>query len=188
MLAVRWLSPDASLEASLVIRVTDVVNRAYEPAGDGLWSAPLRRTTLEGTREAIAGGTVAIVEIDGEIVGAVQSQRDGAAAWFGVLAVDPSHAGRGVGTALVTFAEDEARAGGARTMELEVLSADPPLAHLERLAAWYTRRGYREVSRTRLASAPTSARPALIVACDAVLMRRFLSAPADPRAAGEPMG
>ena len=188
MLAVRWLSPDASLEASLVIRVTDVVNRAYEPAGDGLWSEPLRRTTLEGTFEAVAAGAVAVAEIGGEIVGAVRSQRDGGTAWFEMLAVDPSHAGRGVGTALVTFVEDEARSGGARTMELEVLSADPPLAYLGRLAAWYTRRGYREVSRTRLASSPTSERPALIVTCDAVLMRRFLPAPADPRATCGPMG
>jgi predicted N-acetyltransferase YhbS len=177
MLVVRWLPPGAARDPSVVARVTDVVVRAYEPAGVGLWSEPRPRTSDERTREAIAEGEIAVAELDGEIVGVVRSVRDDAeVAWFGPLAVEPRHARHGIGDALVAFVEEETCAAGARVMELEVLSADPPLAQLAWLPAWYARRGYREVSRTPLERS-SPGRPDLLVRCDEIVMRRPLSSP-----------
>ncbi|KAI0396455.1 acyl-CoA N-acyltransferase [Xylariaceae sp. FL0594] len=58
-------------------------------------------------------------------------------AWLSVLAVSPAHQGRGIGAAVLRWAEEHARnAWGKARLELNVLSSRAPLL------AWYRSRGY----------------------------------------------
>jgi ribosomal protein S18 acetylase RimI-like enzyme len=174
--AVRWLPPAAADDAALVARVTDVVNRAYRLAEIDLWTKDIPRTDDDGTAASIRDGETAVAEIDDVVVGAVRVRAlDADTWWFGALGVDPAWAGRGVGRALVDFVEREATVAGARAVRLEVLHATPPLEHLERLARWYERRGYREVGRARVAERHPHDAASLTVACDVVEMVRAVA-------------
>ncbi|HEX6843506.1 MAG TPA: GNAT family N-acetyltransferase [Actinomycetota bacterium] len=179
MLTVRWLRPAEADDAELVAHVVDVVNRAYRLAEIDLWTKDIPRTDEADTAESIRDGETAVAESDGVIVGALRAKAlDADTWWFGALGVDPRHAGRGVGRTLVDFVEEEAAGAGARTMRLEVLEADPPLDHLVRLAAWYERRGYREVGRARVAERFADDADSLTKACDVVELVRDLPTPA----------
>ncbi|CAN5517774.1 GNAT family N-acetyltransferase [soil metagenome] len=82
-------------------------------------------------------GTVLLAEREGHLLGCIQLTRAGGEAHFGMFAVDPALQAGGVGSALLTHAEDLARSWGCSTMDLEVI------AQRELLIAYYERRGYR---------------------------------------------
>lgn len=68
---------------------------------------------------------------------------DGATAWLGLLAVDVSRKGQGLGTLVLRYAEEYAfRELGARRLEFDVVNTR------ERLIAWYVRRGYEPTGKT----------------------------------------
>ncbi|CAM5656605.1 GNAT family N-acetyltransferase OS=Streptomyces tendae OX=1932 GN=GUR47_28915 PE=4 SV=1 [Streptomyces tendae] len=78
------------------------------------------------------------VERDGRIVACCQLEHRGAHAYFGMFAVSPALQGEGLGRAIITEAERQARATwGATEMHMTVISVR------EDLIAWYERRGYR---------------------------------------------
>jgi GNAT superfamily N-acetyltransferase len=109
-------------------------------------------------------------------VGSVQTRAiDGETAWFGGLAVEPARAGRGIGGALVRFAENRARTAGARTMELELLVPLDGHPHKELLAAWHGRLGYREVDCRALADEYPEVIPFLAVPAEISVMRKPLA-------------
>jgi ribosomal protein S18 acetylase RimI-like enzyme len=169
MLSVRWLTAADADDPAVVARVVEVVNRAYALAEIDLWTKDIPRTDPDETARAIRDGQTAVAKTNGAIVGAIRARAiDARTWWFGALGVDPAYGGHGVGRALVDFVEDQAAASGARTMRLEVLAAEPPLEHLDRLARWYERRGYREVGRRRVAEAHPDDARFLTKACDVV--------------------
>jgi GNAT superfamily N-acetyltransferase len=88
---------------------------------------------------------------------------------LGLLAAARDATGRGVGGALVAFAEETSRARGATTMRLELLvprtGVHPEKA---RLHAWYTRLGYRVTGRDEFAAGHPGMAPWLAVPCDIV--------------------
>ncbi|KAI1371612.1 acyl-CoA N-acyltransferase [Hypoxylon crocopeplum] len=74
--------------------------------------------------------------------GSVRRLEDGSA-WFGMLAVDVSRQGRGLGSKVLAWAEQHARREwGARRLEFDVVCTRTDLI------AWYTRRGYRATGKT----------------------------------------
>jgi GNAT superfamily N-acetyltransferase len=96
-------------------------------------------------------------------------QPDAATGEFGVLAVARDATGRGVGQALVDFAEATARARGATVMRLELLVPREGMHPAkERLHAWYSRLGYRAIRRGDFAAAYPEAALWLAVPCDLV--------------------
>jgi GNAT superfamily N-acetyltransferase len=78
------------------------------------------------------------------LVGCARVQQlDAARAELGLVSVVPDGWGNGVGGALVEAAEERARAFGATTMELRVLTpADGVHDQKLKLRAWYERLGY----------------------------------------------
>lgn len=72
---------------------------------------------------------------------AVTKRTDGAA-YFGTFAVRPRAQGSGIGTRMLTAAEEHARVAGAARMEMTVL------AQRSDLLAWYARRGYQATGET----------------------------------------
>jgi ribosomal protein S18 acetylase RimI-like enzyme len=103
---------------------------------------------LAGYTESLARGEVLVAEWDGKVVGylglhppfPVPSNRH-----VGILdvAVHPDCHGRGIGTALLRYAEERAREWGMRKLSLRVLATNPGAQRL------YERMGYQEEGRLR---------------------------------------
>ena len=74
----------------------------------------------------------------GRLVASVYVEVRGARGYFGMLSVDPSEQGNGLGRKMVEAAEAYCRAKGCRAMDLTVLSLRPELPPL------YRKLGYRE--------------------------------------------
>lgn len=84
-----------------------------------------------------------VAESEGRLVGCcVMSARDGVG-YFGTFAVSPALQGGGVGSALLSAAEQRARELGLPAVEMTVLSVR------EELIAYYERRGYSRTGETR---------------------------------------
>ena len=102
---------------------------------------------------------------------------------FGLLAVVRDATGRGVGRALVDFAEAAARERGATVMRLELLvPRDGTHPAKERLHAWYSRLGYVAVRRDDFAVAYPEAALWLAVPCDLVGYAKPLGRASERRA------
>jgi len=114
-----------------------LVNRAYEVEeffvdGD--------RTTAAEIETLIRKGTFLVLE-QGPILAAavyVDTQRENAG-YIGMLSVEPSLQGMGLGTRLVRIAEAMCEAMGASSVRLRIVNLR------EELARWYRSLGYREV-------------------------------------------
>ncbi|MFF9110073.1 GNAT family N-acetyltransferase [Streptomyces sp. NPDC014805] len=99
-----------------------------------------QRTDPEGVLEVIKSpdSRLLTVERDGEIVACCQLEHRGTYAYFGMFAVRPTAQGGGLGKAVITEAERQARdIWGAQEMHMTVISVR------DDLIAWYERRGYR---------------------------------------------
>lgn len=174
-LAVDRLSKRSGEDADLLGRLVRLINDAYATAEEGLWLSGVARTDPDQTSGAIAVGRVLVAHLDGVLAGTIQTQgMDGHDPSFGTLAVDAAFNGRGVGSALVQRVELEAAALGAKSMRLEVLVTNPPHPHLERLASWYSRLGYREVGRTGLLEISPHEVAFLARPCEVSLMQKTL--------------
>lgn len=89
-------------------------------------------------RQYMNVGTFLLAEAAGVCVGCVYVQLLGDRSYLGLLSVDPSRQGLGLGRKLVAAAEAFAREMGARAMDLRVVSAR------SELLPFYHRVGYRE--------------------------------------------
>jgi len=103
-------------------------------------------TFLDGTRTDAAGlaammqkGQFLVAEQrPGHIIASVYIELRGTRAYFGMLAVDPSQQGKGVGRVMVEAAEDHCREQGCSAMDITVLSLRPELP------PYYRKLGYVE--------------------------------------------
>jgi ribosomal protein S18 acetylase RimI-like enzyme len=103
-------------------------------------------TFLDGTRTEEAGvaammkkGCFLVAdEGDSRIVASVYIELRGTRGYFGMLAVDPSQQGRGLGRLMVEAAEEHCREQGCTAMDISVLSLRPELP------PYYRKLGYVE--------------------------------------------
>jgi GNAT superfamily N-acetyltransferase len=176
VIVVELLPAEAADDVAVVDSIVDVVNRAYTTAEAELWRRPLPRTDADETRTAIANGEVAVARLDGAIVGSLFVRLlDVDTGWFGALGVDPTFGGRGIGGRLVEYAEQRALAAGARTMQLELLVPARPIAHTDRLEAWYSALGYRETESRELAELDPTCIDDALVEIRVSVMRKSLA-------------
>lgn len=105
-----------------------------------------RRTGPDEIGAILADPAQAILverQADGSLLASVVLAREGDAAWLGMLAVQPSQQGGGIGRRVVAAAEDWARRHwGATRMRMKVI------VQRAELIAWYQRRGYRPTGET----------------------------------------
>jgi GNAT superfamily N-acetyltransferase len=124
--------------------VVRIINAAYEHGEAGIWEAGWTRTTLADVEAMIAAGEIAVMRVEGRVVGSVRIRRlDEQTAELGMLSVDPGAMGTGAGRALLAFAEQH---HGTPFMQLELLVPHAPHPHKQRLHEWYSRLGYRLVT------------------------------------------
>jgi N-acetylglutamate synthase-like GNAT family acetyltransferase len=170
-LAVRLVPSEANDDTRLVEELTDLVNRVYAVAEEGLWVDGATRTTAREMRELIADTQIAVATVGGQVAGCVRiDQLDADTGEFGTLAVTPDHRGSGVGGTLVRFAEERSRMHGATTMRLELLVPREWLhPSKELLKAWYTGMGYRLVDTANMDAAYPHLAPLLATPCDLLI-------------------
>ena len=186
---VAMLPASVADDVDLVDALCRVVNSAYESAEVGVWRGTYLRTSVTELSAAVRAGLVAVARVDGRVVGSIcMRQLDVTTGWFGMLAVDPSLGGQGLGRKLVAFAERRSMSAGMTQMQLELLAPiEVDIAHLRLLAQWYQRLGYREVARASLADNEPEAVPFLAVPCQIVVQVKPLAPDApQPRARSLP--
>jgi GNAT superfamily N-acetyltransferase len=145
-ISIRVLDRSDSLE-----RLTELLHRAYAPLGARSLNYTAVDQSVADTAQRISRGVCAVATVADAIMGTVtvcggpfaQSRcawyREPHVAFAQQFAVEPSYQRRGIGSALMTWAEAWARERGYR--ELAVDTAEPALD----LVAYYERRGHRRV-------------------------------------------
>lgn len=147
------------MTASLTVRVAEaadvdsllaLVHSAYRgPSGRRGWTSEADlidgpRTTRSLLAADVADPAITVL-VAGDLVGcaAVTLAEGATTASFGMFAVHPDAQAGGVGSTLLTAAEQTARERGATTMEMCVIDRRPELL------AWYERRGYVRTGESR---------------------------------------
>ena len=139
--------------------VARIINAAYHAGEPGIWRDGWTRTTAAAVEQLIDAAEIAVARGgEGRVIGSVRVRRlDEETAELGMLSVDPEAFGTGAGRALLAFAEQH---HGTAFMQLELLvPRDAPHPQKERLHAWYSRVGYRQIS-VRTFDEPLLAGPA----------------------------
>jgi GNAT superfamily N-acetyltransferase len=175
-IAVELLSAEASREVALVEQLTDLINRVYAVAEQGLWRDGATRTTASEISGLIAAGEIAVAAHGGEIVGSVRIHDVAAdASEFGILVADPEQRGIGIGVALLDFVEARGRERGLRAMQLELLvPREWEHPSKEFLKAWYGRRGYRVIRTGTIEDQHPQLAPLLATPCDMLVYEKPL--------------
>ena len=96
------------------------------------------RTHAGEVRAYMEKGSFLVLEEAGALAGCVYLERRGDRGYFGLLAVDPAHKGKGLGRRLVAAAEDELRRAGCRAVDIQVVNLRAELP------PFYRRLGYEE--------------------------------------------
>jgi N-acetylglutamate synthase-like GNAT family acetyltransferase len=97
------------------------------------------RTNPDEIARLLETGAFLLAERDGRLVACVYVESRGERGYFGMLSVDPSRQGEGLGRRLVDAAEDRCRTGGCRLVEIHVVDVR------EELPPFYRRLGYADV-------------------------------------------
>src|SRR5512139_2934602 len=141
---IQLLPSTAGADAALVAGLTDLVNRVYEVAGEGLWRDGAVRTTAGEMAGLVRAGEIAVARMGDRIVGSVRVQRlESGEGEFAMLATEPGCRGAGIGRRLVEFAERLSHERGLAMMQLELLSPQRwTHPFKDYLDGWYTRMGY----------------------------------------------
>lgn len=112
------------------------------------------RTDAPEVREKMTHGAFVVLEdADGTLAGSVYVTANESVGYFGMLSIDPSRQGQGLGTRLILEAEERCRRAGCRTMELEVVNLRTELPPFYRRFG-YTETGTRPFSETERISRP----------------------------------
>jgi N-acetylglutamate synthase-like GNAT family acetyltransferase len=96
------------------------------------------RINLEQVLGRFTSGEFLVVQEDGAMAGCVYIEPRGERSYLGLLSIDPSRQGSGLGSRLVAAAEERSRELGSRFMDLQIVNLR------EELPAFYRRLGYVE--------------------------------------------
>ena len=120
----------------------------------------LEESLVEYVRD-LAWAETWVAEVGGPIVGLLALRHHGAdSSEIHVMAVSPTHHGRGIGTALLCRAEDALRARGVQYLQVKTLGPSRPDEPYARTRGFYSRMGFRPLEENLLWGA---ANPCLIM-------------------------
>src|SRR5688500_10170128 len=123
-------------EASDARQIMAVINSAFRVAEEFFCFED--RITLEEVERLFTTGTVLVTEIDRVLVGCVYVELRGDRSYLGLLSVDPSQQQGGLGSLLMTAAENYCREMGSQFMDIYIVNLRTELT------PFYLRRGYGE--------------------------------------------
>jgi len=128
--------------------LTELYHAAYKPLADAGLNFTASYQDVEYTRSHVQRGGVFVARDRGRIVATVSIREREATVerprhlYVGKLAVSPIAQRQGIGSSLLEFAEQQAR---ARVIEMVQLDTAKPATQL---IDWYVRRGYEAVGET----------------------------------------
>lgn len=125
------MAVDADIEA-----ITAVINAAFRKAES--FFIERDRIDPESVRALMSKGQFLLAEDNGTLAGCVYLERRGERTYLGLLAVNPNLQQTGIGSKLMSAAEDHARRSGCHFMDLRIVNLRTE-NH-----AFYLRRGYVE--------------------------------------------
>jgi GNAT superfamily N-acetyltransferase len=115
--------------------IARLVNDAFRPER---FFAVQDRTNPDKVRALFEHGKFLLAEEFGALLGCVYVELRGERGYFGLLSVDPSRQRSGLGSRLMTAAEELCRDAGCRVMDLTIVNLRAELPD------FYRRRGYEE--------------------------------------------
>jgi N-acetylglutamate synthase-like GNAT family acetyltransferase len=115
--------------------IAGLVNAAFRPER---FFAEADRTNPEKVRELLHKGKFLLTEGAGKLTGCVYVELRDDRGYFGLLAVEPALQRSGLGSRMVTAAEEYCRAAGCQFMDLTIVNLRTELP------AFYQRLGYSE--------------------------------------------
>jgi N-acetylglutamate synthase-like GNAT family acetyltransferase len=118
--------------------VSSVINVVFRKAESFLVDRD--RIDLQTVQELLRTGTFLVAEEKKVLVGCVHVEMRGERSYLGLLSVNPDGQKAGVGSKLMTAAEDYCVKAGSRFMDLRIVNVR------EELPEFYHRRGYVETS------------------------------------------
>jgi N-acetylglutamate synthase-like GNAT family acetyltransferase len=148
--------------ASEAEAIAGVINAAFRQA-EGFF-IERDRIALEQVQALLQTGEFLITGEDGRITGCVYVEMKGDRSYLGLLAVAPKAQKSGLGSSLMTAAEDHCRKAGSRFMDIQIVNLR------KELPDFYHRRGYVECG-----TAPFSAGVNTKLACHFVKMSKALA-------------
>lgn len=130
----------------LINSLVSLINTVYNVAENDLWLNNDSRIHAPELTKLITNNQILVAKEDGKLVGLVAlTSISDTTAGFGMLSTHKDHQGKGIGSILVTAAENWAKKTNYSKMQLELLI---PLNHVntskEILAKWYTKLGYKK--------------------------------------------
>lgn len=173
---IQMLPHHLSTNIGKMEHITDIVNRVYALAEEGLYKHGGVRTTVEEMKEFTSNGEIAVARSKGKIVGCVRIRLlDQETGEFGMLAVDDKYQGTGIGRELIRFAEERGKKENLRKMLLELLvpieRSHPTKVILEN---WYVRMGYHPVGTETIESLYPRIAQMLAIPCKFVVFEKEL--------------
>ena len=114
--------------------ITDVINAAFRKAES--FFIERDRIDVEHVQALMSKGEFLVSEEDGAINACVYLEMRGDRSYLGLLAVDPAAQGSGLGSRLMTGAEEHCRKRGSRHMDIQIVNLR------KELPEFYHRRGY----------------------------------------------
>jgi len=116
--------------------IVSVINAAFRQAEN--FFIDRDRVDLEAVRELLRKGKFLVADNNGALEGCVYVELRGDRSYLGLLAVNPQLQKGGLGSTLMTAAEDYCAKAGSRFMELKIVNLR------QENHAFYRRRGYFE--------------------------------------------
>lgn len=116
--------------------ITAVINSAFRKAESFIIDGD--RIDLDSVRSLMEKGQFLVAENSGAFTGCVYVELKGERAYLGLLSVDPAQQKAGIGSTLMSAAEDHCAKAGCRFMDLRIVNLRTE-NH-----AFYSRRGYAE--------------------------------------------
>jgi predicted N-acetyltransferase YhbS len=114
--------------------ITELINAAFRIAESFFLDGD--RINLKEVLEHLQSGEFLLAEANGRLLGCVYLEPRGERTYLGLLSVDPSLQKTGVGSLLMTAAEDRWKQRDAKFMDILIVSLR------EELPAFYGKRGY----------------------------------------------
>jgi len=124
-----------------------MINDVYDESESNIWLEGHKRTNSEKLKKVILDKELLLAISGEDIHGCIHLERiDDETHRFKMLVANPRFKGRGIGSKLVDYAENQARKAGSTKMQLELLvpteveNNDKVFLH-----TWYTRIGYQKI-------------------------------------------
>ena len=168
---------ETDLEPERVERLSRLINEVYDDAESGMWKGAGTRTNPAEVERLLRDRALILAEIAGLVVGSVNVRLLGdGVGEFGMLVADRRFRGVGIGSTLVSRAEEWARRNGCHTMRLEILTprhwTQPSKTFLQQ---WYSRIGYAPHTTEPLEGMHPELVPELATECDFTVWHKRLT-------------